>query len=208
MSERVTVPECGCAASKFIGGRWVSMAEVTVGETTGTGVVHDAHSCWRCGQELTAAGQARDVVPRVETEAVRGSEFFALLARAVSKYPIDDHFYVACESREWAVILAALSQSTGLAAAEWLARRLGEEFDCPVCALPLLPPDDGDLDEHMAKRNAACQHRGCDTAGNCHSAPEEGWQCWLAAAYSAVEAPLTSEPIYEAGPFWNNGRWA
>jgi len=103
------------------------MAEVTVGETTGTGVVHDAHSCWRCGQEL--------------------------------------------------------------AAAEWLARRLGEEFDCPVCALPLLPPDDGDLDEHMAKRNAACQHRGCDTAGNCHSAPEEGWQCWLSAALAAVGAP-------------------
>ena len=80
--------------------------------------VSNAKFCPECGTRLNADGAVTPMVPAVTSEAVRGTSFFDYLVRATSDPALCEGCYVRCESDEWAIIYAALSQTAGLGAAE------------------------------------------------------------------------------------------
>lgn len=88
---------------------WVPNVWLCFDREAGRRVVTDAKYCPVCGTRLNADGTVTPMVPAVTSEAVRATDFFAILDRAVSNHPAYDGWYVACENHEWGVILAALA---------------------------------------------------------------------------------------------------
>ena len=112
--------------------------------------------CMRCGGKLLADGSEQAQVAAVTPEAVRATWFFSYLSDVGQTHIDEDRWYdlvglglaqdgppdITDQGR---VILAALSQAHGLAAAEWLAEYIAEygESLCPTCPKKEFCPDDG-----------------------------------------------------------------
>lgn len=167
MSERVTVPECGCAASKFIGGTWQSCVVDADGETryfAANGV------CWRCRQALGDGGAVTEMVPVAVAADVEGTWVFKLLVQGEENQ--------GCLEENAATVLTALRQSGH--AAELRERAEVAEKQVELLALELCKVECVETAKACPTGFASHYGNPCRSCGECPFTlqAKDSWLAW------------------------------